>query len=324
MNPAFLAKLTVHGLTRSAQSSDLTETLAAREGMSTHAIAVSQTLLPMQDLKDAGITSVAELFNVQGQLSKLHRENTLPWSNDGWRILPTLAYEKYNDKAHALIARLHQLRHTVATEWDSRILPVCRQAHSHRYRPELYPSAVGILQRVDATLAYMPLSTDFRTEIIGAEIAAQLSAQANDRLSRAVADSNKQVASALLEMLAALVATLENPKGKLYDSIFENLRGFLDRMPALNLNNDPSIAEFRQAVAGSIGRLSPAQIRATPAIRSHAAALTSATVTTFARRLHLTHLDPKQNQPAPPVSITPIPTRRLVPQPKPEAEAVPA
>jgi hypothetical protein len=287
MNPALIAKLTVHGLTRSAQSRDLTETLAHREGMSLDSVAVSQKLLPMDALKLAGIHSVAELFTTCGTLSKFHRDNTLPWDNEGGRILPAVHYDKYQTAIGKLIERLHLLRDTVADQWDTQILPVCRAAHSHRFKPELYPTRIGILQKVDATIAYSPLSTDFRTDILGEAVAAQLSAQAADRLSAAVSTSNKQIAAALLDMLQKVVDIMANPKGKLYDSLFSNLREFLDRMPALNLNNDPTIADLRQAVGAKIARYSMETVRQFPAMRGSLASTATSTIATYARKLQI-------------------------------------
>ena len=287
MNPALIANLTIHGLTRTAKSRDLTETLAHREGMSLDALAVSQRLLPMQDLKEAGITCVAELFTVQGTLSKFHRDNTLPWDNEGGRILPAVHYDKYQTTLNTLIARLHALRDTVADQWDTRILPVCRAAHGHRFKPELYPTRLGILQKVDATVAYSPLSTDFRTDILGEAVAAQLSAQAADRLAQAVTQSNKMIAAALLDMLQKVVDVMENPKGKLYQSLFSNLREFLDRMPALNLNNDPTLADLRQTVASKIARFSMESVRQFPSMRGSLASTASSTIATYARKLQI-------------------------------------
>jgi hypothetical protein len=285
INDAMLVKLTLRALVRSAKNDRMSRDTAAREHMSEAAVSVRQELLPIADLKAAGITSVSDLIATQGKLSKLRVDHTMPWSQDGWRILPACDYDAYVAKANPLIEELAMHRDRVADEWVSRILPVCQAAHNGNFRPELYPPATTIRAKIRADIQFQPLTTDFRCAALSSMVAAQLKQQAESRVQAAIAANNLQLGNELVNHLNTLAERLANPEGRITDAIISNVTTLLERMPSLNLNNDPMTHAIWSETHEKLKRIDTKMLKANDTIRSSVASIAAGLATRHARKL---------------------------------------
>lgn len=200
-----------------------------------------------------------------------HYANSLPWSDEGWRILPSAHYEeytknmrqwkdKYLDKArNHFMSRLN--------EWES----WARQKHNGTFNPADYIATK--LERkfyFDLTFNPVPNSGDFRVQLTDDDLDIIKSAT-DARVDQAVHDAHKQLWTRLLDPVKHLADKLSDPKAKFHDSITSNIQEIVQLAPKLDLLNDQALQQAIQQIKDQLANLKPDTLRTDTATRTQAA-----------------------------------------------------
>lgn len=176
-----------------------------------------------------------------GAIYDFHIKHTLPWLDDGLRMLPSAMYMDYvaemrklESEAARCVAMLEQNWHTEVAHDSSRLGAMFNQAD--------YPADIASKYGVSLQFLPVPSAGDFRVAIDPADEAS---------LEQAIKDAEGNVASyvidQLLEPLRRAAAKLSVPIGQegaiFRDSLIENMVEVAERLPRLNINNDPTLAK---------------------------------------------------------------------------------
>jgi hypothetical protein len=207
-------------------------------------------------------SSLAEIAQAAGAARTLHYARTLPWGDDGARILPTALYADY-------LRDMRSLRH----QFDGAVSAFVATYDAHRdaaraslgslFAESDYPTAREIAGRFgfDVAVYPVPQSTDFRVEV-GDAVRQDLAA----RVEAAVADAMRDAAARLVETVKTLADRLRDYQpardgqpaaGIFRDSLVGNLRDLAAVLPAFNLAGDPRFDDLAARV-GALLDLSPA------------------------------------------------------------------
>lgn len=189
-----------------------------------------------------------------------HKLNTLPWQYDGVGILYSKAYFDYT-KAMREYERLFNAAVDEFMPKYQDHMAAAKILLADAYDEEDYPHPM----RVRAKFAYVlrfskvEMGSDFRVPAIGDdaqnEIRDEINRQANESINQMVRVVWEQVhehVNHVVERLTAFNEREEKPaedrkrgEGTFRDSLIDNLRDLVQRIPHINITEDPAIEQMR-------------------------------------------------------------------------------
>jgi len=208
------------------------------------------------------------LLKVANKARQDHYANTLPWDNDGARILPTANYMAYTEtmRGHAL-AFDAALAEFVAAYPGLR--EQARKLLNGMYRDADYPSPREIGRRFRYSIDFSPLPKegDFRVELPSDEIAA-IERQVTDRVERATADAMRDAWTRLDACVGKMNERLSDEDAIFRNSLVGNLRDLVDVLSRLNVTGDADLEAMRRRVEKELTTVEPDTLREDAKVRA--------------------------------------------------------
>ena len=182
-----------------------------------------------------------------------HYSKTLPWMDDGARILPAAAFDKYTADLRAIRFQFETAVAEFVSNYSNYVADARRRL-GDMYHAEEYPEPAQIEAKFkfETRILPMPDATDFRVDIgdnIAAQIRADISRDTHIALESAQRDVWNRIAGVVGHMVEKLgeykPATRKGDKviGIFRDSLVENIRELVEILPALNLTADPYLTD---------------------------------------------------------------------------------
>lgn len=229
---------------------------------------------------------LAGIAQIAGQIRDFHYTNTLPWGDNGDRLLPSARYIDYTRelraKRDAFSTAVSALVHAYPAE-----VQAARTRLGKMYKPDEYPDASELYARFDVSVSFMPVpdANDFRVDINeqdAAKIKEQITATVDDRTKVAT----RELWARLEGSTCAVALRLGDPNAIFRDSLIGNLRELTELIPKLNISGDEELARICSSIRQSI-LIDPDRLRADPDLR----ASTAVAARQF-RNLCIQHLGP--------------------------------
>ncbi len=202
-----------------------------------------------------------------------HYSVTLPWTDEGMRLLPTLLHQEYTASLRKSRQEFEALSesHFIGrlSEWEA----WARAQHNGTFNPDDYIGADKLRKKFAFTTDFSPVPSggDFRLDI-GAE-EREIMAQAVDaRVASAVQDAQSDLWTRLVNPLSAMVDRLKDPKAIFRDSLISNLAEISKLIPKLNLTCDVGLSAFAAQVQSELAGLQPETLRTDAVARDAARA----------------------------------------------------
>jgi hypothetical protein len=235
--------------------------IVARHNTDERATSVRKSLLPM----DAA--SYEAIGTAYTAAYETHRKNTLPWLDNGARILPSANYEAYANAMRAHKDAFEEAVRVFLTEYPT-LRQNARQYLNGMYRESDYPDLATMVGRFSfETKVYpMPDAADFRVNLSAdtiASIKANVEQSSQDALRNAMQDVNTRI----LDALSAMQSRLAEPKGIFRDTLFTNLAELVEIAPRLNITNDPALTARCEEIKAQVLQCAPETARKNPAER---------------------------------------------------------
>ena len=191
-----------------------------------------------------------------------HYKHSLPWTDEGLRILPAVGYTKYTSEMRNFRLQFEGLAesHFIARlpEWEE----WARKTHNGTFNPSDYLTADQLREKFGfaAEMQPVPCGEDFRVSFAEEEMEAMRSSVDN-RVAAAVEAARKDLWHRLVGPVSAMVERLSQPDAKFRDSLVGNLRDIIQIIPALNLTSDPQLESFRVEIAKELAIWNPDDLR---------------------------------------------------------------
>lgn len=199
-----------------------------------------------------------------------HRAHTLPWDDDGSRVLTTAAFEDYMRSMRDFGDQLTAEGGKFGGKFDT-IMAEEEQKQNGMFRLSDYPTKDAIVSRLVIRLEPSPVPDggDFRVTVSKEELAAW-----NDAIADRVADAEKagraELYRRLMEPLGKIIDRLSDPDAVFRDSLLGNLQEIIGIIPKLNVTNDANLEALRSRAESELCTYSPASIRNSPVVRRSA------------------------------------------------------
>lgn len=216
----------------------------------------------------AGRQELEVIQQLVGAIRTYVYENTLPWSDTGIRLLPTINFMKFNDRMGQYNDEFTNLVNQFVTVYPS-LITAQAMALGDMFKRDEYPTADSIAHKFSFRLNYMPVpkAGDFRVDVgneAQEELQSKLAKLADERIELAMKDARERLKAHLERMMERLKVEEVNgkvSKSRIHDSLIEGGLELCDVLKALNLINDPALESARAKLESVLRSVDVADLR---------------------------------------------------------------
>lgn len=211
------------------------------------------------------------LLTYTGVVNSLRREHyflTLPWSDEGYRILSSTGYFEYQKRINGLIFEGKAALEEFWPKYEQ-FKAEMKASLNGLYKEEDYPPVDELKAKFGVDIKIKPMPTnkdDFRVKLPAATV---------KKIQQSIEDDAKQVVeNAIKDVYGRLHSVIEHAaerlkaykvteqdkiEGRFRDSLVTNIVELLDVIPALNITDDAELNKFAATIRKDIAA-HPAQV----------------------------------------------------------------
>ena len=206
----------------------------------------------------AGTGVLDKIIKYAAQVRGWHIAQTLPWSDNGSRLLPMSNFMAYKEQLGVLEENYNALVDKFIDSYPNLVISAAFQLGDLFNRAE-YPEVHTLRNRFAFSYNFFPVpqAGDFRIDIneeAKAEILANCNKAYQDRLNNAMRDAWERLKECLTRMSDRLVVDVVhdeqgNPSHEFRvfrDSLIDNAKELTDLLKHLNLTQDPMMEQARR------------------------------------------------------------------------------
>jgi hypothetical protein len=228
---------------------------------------------------------LADIAQVRTEARTLHHKLTLPWFDEGLRILPVDLHLAYMERFRDLRARFDRAVSAFLGAYDA-AKAAARVELGSLFRDADYPSSVRLRKAFDFEVNPQPLPTghDWRIDLpedTVRKIRLELEARLEEAHRLGLADLYRRLSA----VVSRMATTLAQPDKIFRDSLVKNVKDLCQLLPALNVAGDSDLASLASDIERRLASLNPDDLRSSPAGRQAAAVDASALLDSITARL---------------------------------------
>jgi hypothetical protein len=178
------------------------------------------------------------------QVRNYHYGMTLPWGDNGDRILPATCYMEYMAKMRALRNEGETLVDKFCVSYPA-LVADARQRLGTMYDANDYPHIDHIKERFGIAVNFMPVpsATDFRVDV-SEETLAEIRKNLDAQVEKMTTVATKECWDRLHIAVDRIYVTMGKDKPVFRDSLIENLTDLLSMIPKLNFTGDEGLTNI--------------------------------------------------------------------------------
>ena len=247
--------------TATKHDKDVSRKVADQHGAHENAGRYNKKLLQQAAKLDA-------IRTLAGQIRTHVYKITLPWSDEGYRILPASLYFSLAEQMKDFERQFYTAVDEFLAEYPAYIEQV-RPALSGLFRPEDYPEPKKIREKFGLRLEIKPIMTgeDFRVKL-SEEHRARISREIDADVRKLLAKGTQELWFRLRRLVDHMVTRLQQPDGRLYASVVDNIIDLINVLPDLNLTNDPALNAFVEEIRRRLCTATAKELKADDLLRA--------------------------------------------------------
>lgn len=216
-------------------------------------------------------TAMGSIVAAAAAARALHYGKTLPWLDDGARILPATAYAAYSESLRQIRVRFESAVDEFVAGYDAYV-DDARVSLGRMFDDSDYPSSHDIRAKFSFGVRVLPMpdAADFRAQISdnqAAMIKAEIEESSRVALQVAMADAWQRISIVVGKMVEKLNGYTGGKDGSFRDSLVENVRDLVTILPGFNLTGDAFLNETINRMESELCRYEPDSLREDPIIR---------------------------------------------------------
>lgn len=255
---AMLASLRISSWSARKYDKKVTAETNLAQGADSDAGRYNKMLLPGDASSYKALTSHIAATRV------LHYEQTLAWSDDGWRLLPVANYQKYTDKLRTAKHEYDSLLSDFLSDYPA-LQQAARIKLNGMYRADDYPNNVASKYGFGVEYAPVPSGGDFRVELSQSEIDV-IATRTESRVKSAFEDAHQDAVKRLFDCVARIHERLASPNAIFRDSLISNASELCDVLSRMNITGDVNLDALRRQT-DSLATVQPESLRNDPVTR---------------------------------------------------------
>ena len=213
----------------------------------------------------ANCPELIAITKFQARARAEHYRLTLPWADNGSRLLPTASLLDYTAMMGKHQSEFNQLVAAFLTKYDTLVAEAAFQLGTLFDRDE-YLSSDRVAQRFYMGISYTPLpsSGDFRLDIeaeVQADLIKQYEARTKDLLATANQDAWTRLHTVLSKLSDRLIIDADGKKNVFHDTIVTNAEELCDLLRLLNVTGDADLERARRRLQEALEGVTPKELR---------------------------------------------------------------
>lgn len=212
------------------------------------------------------------LVKISGEARRYHEDKTLPWAQDGSRILSAAIYMDY---MAAMEGFREQWQHAV--EQFLRAYPALREAAKKElnglYKDSDYPSASQLREKFGFRISVYPVpnAEDFRVDSLDETEVKAIRESIEEEVRVTVLRAEQERWVRLFDVVKHAVERLSKPDAIFRDTLITNIREACQTLPKLALVKDADFDAFVEQVSRNLANAEPSILREEPQYRAETA-----------------------------------------------------
>ena len=188
------------------------------------------------------------LRSLAGQIRQYFYKITLPWSDEGYRLLPAHFYFELTTKMREFeLAFVQQVEEFLAVypSYIDRVRPELNGL----FREEDYPSTEKLRNKFGVKLEVLPIPSgnDFRVTL-SEEEQARVAREIDDNVRQSLQKGTEDLWTRFKTVVSHLVERLNEPESRFHASLVTNICELVDVLPRLNVNEDEELNRFAEEI----------------------------------------------------------------------------
>lgn len=244
------------------------EVISTKSAMAKDAARVNKNLL-------AGRPELDAINQQVGKVRTFVYDNTLPWSDSGLRLLPTVNFMTFTAKMGEYEEEFNRMVDDFVQTYPT-LITAQAMALGDMFKRDEYPTAQAIAEKFRFRVGYMPVPTagDFRVDVgneAQAELKQQLEKLQAERVETAMADVRARLGEHLRRMSDRLAVDVINGEVKtrrFHDSLVSGALELCDIVKSLNVVGDANLEDTRRSLANLLSGVEPDDLRKNMGVRT--------------------------------------------------------
>jgi hypothetical protein len=238
---AMLASIHISIWTAVKHDRKVSHEVAQQNGAPENAGRYNKKLLRGADKLDA-------LRTLGGQIRQHFYKITLPWSDEGYRLLPAHFYFDLTAEMREFEQAFSRQVENFLTEYPSYIEQV-RPELNGLFREEDYPSPAKLREKFSVRLEVLPIPSgdDFRVTL-SAEEQARVAREIDENVRQSLQRGTEDLWKRLKDVVTHMVDRLSDPESRFHASLVTNINDLVELLPSLNVGLDSELNRFAEEI----------------------------------------------------------------------------
>jgi hypothetical protein len=188
--------------------------------------------------------AIKKITHIRNEARIYHYSRSLPWNDNGERILPSDMFFDYTQKIRELKEKFYEAVEEFLENYDV-LKSEAQQRLNGLYNESDYPPNAVLKSKFGFDVSFNPIpdSRDFRISLEKHELE-EISKDVEDRVKSAEVNAMKDIWNRLYDAISHMIAKLSERKkknGGFRDSLVGNIAELVQILPKLNISDDPNL-----------------------------------------------------------------------------------
>ncbi len=202
-----------------------------------------------------------KIVQAAGEARTFHYTNTLPWTDEGKRILPSANFFDY---VNELNIKKHKFLRIVESFWNKydMLKDESKIRLGDLFKEEDYPPLEHLRNKYNFSISFLPIpkADDFRVDI-GDDAVDRIKLEIEQTVKTAERAAIKDMWDRLHESIKHIIERLSSSDAIFRDSLIGNVIELAELLPKLNFTNDSHLNDLCKEINQSICTIAPENIR---------------------------------------------------------------
>jgi hypothetical protein len=252
---------------RKLDKSTTDEVVATKNATAKDAARVNKHLL-------AGRTELDVIQQMVGRARTYVYDHTLPWSDSGLRLLPTVNFVAFTERMNQFEEEFERLVTEFVTIYPT-LISAQAMSLGDMFKRSDYPTANEMVTKFAFRIGFLPVPTagDFRVDIgndAQEELRTRLNAMAEERIESAMRDIRARLGDHMKRMSDRLTTDYvqgEAKQRRFHDSLVDGALELCDLTKALNVVGDTTLEAARKELEQALLGVTPQELRKNEYVR---------------------------------------------------------
>lgn len=197
-------------------------------------------------------SALDNIANRASTIRAFHYRRTLPWGNNGQRILPASTFLDYRSTINEMKNEFTRAVDAFISDYP-RLVQEARLSLGTLYDPSEYPEASDIRNHfgVDLDIFQVPTSGDFRVDV-ATTVKAELQAESEAAIQQRLGSATKACYVRVRDVLERMKNQCTAERSRITEALVEDVRDLTQVMDDLNITKDPELTRVTNEIRNGL------------------------------------------------------------------------